>query len=117
MVAGDFTAQTRISEITGCKDESDRFSGIQITLKDGEGSLIELQSIGVIQRSNSQNCETVPISDSDQVKELKLGWDSAGISSISFITSEGTNAIFGSEQSETKTIKFKDETKLTGLFG
>ena len=104
-MAGLFTYDMKIGKVRGCRDKSDRFAGLQITLVGSKNSKLNLSPLGDV-TSNFLLCYDLPIRDNDYIKSVRVGWDSQGISSMTMSTAKGIISFFGTKQTSQNSFNF-----------
>ena len=115
-MAGLFTYDMKIGQVKGCRDKSDRFTGLQITLVDSDNSKLVLSALGDVS-SSFLRCDTLPIRYDDYIKTVRVGWDSHGISSMTMSTAKGIISFFGTKQTSSNSFNFQEETSFIGFYG
>jgi len=117
IMKGDFTLQMRVSEFTGCRDSTGRFSGIQFKLSDPEGATLLLDSVGAVDAN--ADCATYKLRAGDSISKMKVDWDTKGILAVAITAGKGVYVTFGesSPTSFSDSWSFAQDSQLVGVFG
>ena len=101
---GDFTQEMQLSKVKGCWNREQRLIGIQFTLQDHQiDTSIFLSPIGY---TNKIECDQLTVRNDDYVKELKIEWDTKGITLFGLTTDSNRYAQFGMTGTASNTFKF-----------